>query len=334
MAFGTAFGADSEVARLNSDYKVFLNGRDVTQYALASVSLDDTTKRIYSTLDVSFISIPRFPLNVNVGMKIEFYFRELKLFSGIIFMANYSDEYVIDTTAYDEGVYYSKNYVNKQFNNATAASIIRTVVNDAGLPLGTVDDTGYVIPELSSEDKDIASIIYETLETTEAQTGVTYYPVLRNGKLNVIKRLKPATAITISEGHNIIDVSQDISIDSLANDIIVRGGNQDNPTTARASDSDSIKKYGRMQMIDKVDEKAAPSHAKDRANKLLAENKDPAKDVSLTAIGDWYLRSGDSIYLEAPRVNAVGEYVVEEISHNIDMTTHTMSLTITKYKGG
>lgn len=332
MSLNGMFSRDSQVSNLKSDYKVVLNGRDVTEYALSNFSIDDTTARLYHTFEGGFIvgmeQGRRANLKVDVGQKIELYYKEKKLFDGIIFLATYNEDYTVSFKAYDYGIYYTKNYVNKTFKNVTADGIIKAIVGDSGLPLGSVASTGYVFPEYVAEDKSISDVVYDVLENSEAQTGKTYYPMLRNKKLNISLYEKPKKPIVFSGDKDILSVSNERSIEDLANSIIVRGGNQDNPFTATTSDSESIRKYGRMQLLESVDEKANASHARDRASKLLEKHKNPKREVSLTVIGDFNVRAGTMITIKDERVGASGNFVATEVSHNVNMSEHTMDLTL------
>ena len=323
---------DARVSDVKADYVVELNGRDVTEFATASLSLEDAVNRIYSKLSLGFIQTEFHRLNVEVGMKIKLRYKTLTLFDGIIFNASYADNYSISITAYDYGIYYAKNYVSTRYKNTTAGTIIKSVVKDAGLPLGDVADTRYIIPEYVADDKDVQAIIYELLDITYAQTGVRFYPVLRDNKLHIAKSIKPKEAVVISETNNLIAVSREVSIDDLANYIVVRGGDKDKPTTSIAKDDASIAKYGRMMMVDSVDEKAKPSHARDRANSLLKDNKKPTSSASLTAIGNFNILAGSHVYVEESRTGTVGEYVVTDVTHNVNMTSHTMSLKLEEAK--
>lgn len=320
---------DARVSDLRADYRLVLNKREVTEFALSSLTLEDADNRMYSKLNVGFTRSTTQDIKVDAGMSLRLYYKDETIFDGIVFIVGYSDDYSISVTAYDHGIYYAKNYVTKTFKNTTAGAIIKAVANDVGLPVDSVEDTRYVIPEYVMDDKSIQSVIYDTLEITEAQLGVKYRPTLRKNKLVIAKSIKPDKAIVIETGVNVIAITREISIEDLANYVIVRGGDKDNPTTAVAQDAESIKRYGRMMFVESVDEKAKPSHAKDRANSLLRENKAPSSEVSLTALGDFNVRVGTHIYVkDSEYTHTAGEYVVSAVTHSVEMTGHTMALTL------
>lgn len=319
---------DRKLNELNQAHRLVLNGREVSEFALSDMSLEETVDRLYGKLSASFLWIDETNarLKVDVGMRLQLIYGGKELFDGIIFTTTYNDDYTINVTAYNHGIYYAKNYVNKTFKKVKGSGIINTIINDAGLPSASVADTGYVIPEYVAENKTIQDVIYDVLEISESQTGSRYYPLLRSNKLVVAKYVKPPYAIVLSETDNMIAVTKEVSIENLANHITVIGGNKDKPTTVVESDAESIKKYGRMQMIDNVDEEAKPSHARDRAKALLKENKDPETTVDITAIGHYGVRAGTSILVEETRTGSAGEYVVESVTHSVNKTDHTMSL--------
>lgn len=322
------FNLNSYIPALKPEYVVTLNNRDVTQFVTSSLSLEHSVNRLYKKLSLGFTQQDTVRLNINPGQKVGLFFKNRLIFEGIIFDASFADNWTTSVTAYDAGVYYAKNLVNKSFVNTTAGTMVKTVTKDVGMAVGEIANTGYIIPEYEMADKSLQDIAFDTLDITYEQTGKRFYALLIDGALSIVPYVKPPQAVVIEEGRNMIAVSKEVTINDLANYVVVRGGNKDNPTTSIAKDDASIAKYGKMMKVDSVDEEAEPSHARDRAQSILNESKAPKRKVSASALGDFNVMAASHVYLRESRTYVSGEYVVESVTHNIDMTTHTMSLTL------
>lgn len=316
----------------NSTYRVVFKGRDVTECTLPDITLEHTSDRIYTKFTVGFVKSSHCMLGMKVGDRINFNVRNLKVFDGIIFKISSADKDRYSIIAYDHGVYYAKNYVNKSFKKTSAGSIIRAAVRDSGLPVASIANTKYKIPEYVADDKSIQDVIYDMIELEYKQTGIRLIPTLRDNKLVVARKIRPPKALELNSDTNLLSVSYDTSIESLANDIIVRGGTEKKPLSARSSDSASIKKYGRMQLIDKADEKAKSSHVRSRAKTLLNDNNKPSEELSVSALGDFDVKAGTTVYVSDKFTGVKGEFIVLSASHSVQMFTHTMNLKLRRDK--
>ncbi|RXI46261.1 hypothetical protein DP145_06695 [Clostridium tetani] len=274
-----------------------------------------------SSLDIKLLKDKT--VSINNGDVVSFKVDNNKVFYGYVFDNGGSKEPEIKLTAYDQIRYllFNDTYV---FKNKKANQIISQIAKDVGLRIGTIEDTGYVIPSVLEDDKKLLDIIYSALDKTLMSTKQTYvlyddfgYLTLRN--INNIKQ-----PVVISDDNNLGDYDWKNSIDSdTYNRVKIVRDNKE--TRGRdvyiAQDNKNIAKWGRFQYYHKVDEKMNKAQIQELVNSTLQlKNKEKKtlklKDVISTDISaDLKLRAGSGVYVDIKEKGIKQYYLIEEATH-------------------
>lgn len=306
------------------------------------VTWKTTRKGKPSSLDIQLLKDTK--LNISNGDVISFKVDNNKVFYGYVFENSGSKDIDIKLTAYDQMRYLLNNdtYV---FKNKKANQVIVQIAKDIGLRIGTIEDTGYVIPQILEDDKKLLDIMYSALDKTLMSTKQTYalfddfgYLTLRN--INNMKQ----TAV-ISDDSNLGDYSWSNSIDNdtynrvkIVRDVKVKeektnGKNKkdkkdkknDKNKSSRevyiAQDSNNIAKWGRLQYFKKVDEKMNKAQIQELVNSTLQlKNKEKKtlklKDVVSTDLAnDLKLRAGVGVFIDIKEKGIKQYYLIEDATH-------------------
>ncbi|OSA84110.1 hypothetical protein B2H84_03210 [Clostridium botulinum] len=281
------------------------------------------TKRKDKPSSLDFEILKDKQITINNGDVISFKVDNNPVFYGYVFENGGNKNPIIKVTAYDQLRYllFNDTYV---FKNKKASQILIQIAKDIGLRVGTIEDTGYVIPQLLEDDKKLLDIIYSSLEKTLMNNKRTYTLYDDFGYLNLknINNLKQE--VVISDDNNLGDYDWKNSIDSdTYNRVKIVRDNKD--TKGRdvyiAQDSRNIAKWGRLQYFKKVDEKMNKAQIQEMVNAALKlKNRETKtlklKDVISTDIGaDLKLRAGSGVYVDIKEKGIKQYYLIEEATH-------------------
>lgn len=308
--------------------QLLLDNKDGNVFDISKLVTEVTwkTKRKGKPSSLEFNFLKDKSITINNGDVVSFKVDDHKVFYGYVFDISGSKGQEIKVAAYDQIRYLLSNdgclFVNKK-----ASQIITQIVKNIGLTIGTIEDTGYVIPAFHEDDKKLLDIMYSALEKTLMSTGKTYtlyddfgFLCLKN--INNMKQLA-----VISDDSNLSDYDWKNSIDNdTYNRIKVVRDNKD--TNERdvyiAQDSKNIAKWGRLQYFHKVDEKLNKAQIQEMIdNTLKLKNRETKtlklKDVISTDIKeDLKLRAGSGVYVEIKEKGIKQYYLIEDATHKFD----------------
>ena len=154
---------------------------------------------------------------------------------------------------------YLKANASYSFYAQSAADIIKQIAEDQELEVGELADTGYRLPSLIMQDKSCIDIINTAVQKTLLNTGkvFVFYDSGDGLALKEAKDLK--TDIVIGDHSLMTNYTFDSSIDSQTyNSVKIARPNKE---TGKADvfimkDSETIGKWGLLQLYQKVDEAA------------------------------------------------------------------------------
>lgn len=265
-------------------------------------------------------------ISIKKGGLLEFKHNGDTLFRGVIFATDINERGDMNVTAYDENVYLTKSTENRKFTKMKASEIARRICNDFDIPIGKISDTGYVIPKLIMRDKSLYDILLYALTLTKKQTGKRFFISNKDGKFYLRAASESTSKYLIERGRNIITASYSESIEETKTQVKVIGGKDDKFVVKLKNDS-LAKKYGIMQEIDHMDEKATKSQVEQRARTLLKERGVIDDQASVEVLGIDDVITGTAVYVKEPMTGIVGGYYVTSDSHTFsDTGVHTMSL--------
>ncbi len=256
------------------------------------------------------------------------------VFFGFVFKQQRTKDQIITVTAYDQ-LRYLKNKDTKVYENKTASQFISMLAADFQLNIGTLENTGYVIPSRVEENTVLFEMIENALDLTLTNTGEMFVLYDDFGKLT-LKALSsmyvgvPGAYLMIDEetGEN-FDYTSSID-DNTYNKIKLTYDNED--TGYRevyiAQDSSNINRWGILQYFDTL-QKGENGQAK--ADALLSIYNKKTRNLRITnAIGDNRVRAGSMVVinLDLGDMKVKNFMVVEKVTHTYKEGEHWMNLTL------
>lgn len=256
-----------------------------------------------------------------------------KIFYGYIFEEGFSKSGDTSIKAYDQ-LRYLKNQDTYVMPSSTASNAVRRIAGLLNLNVGTLEDTGYVVPGIVEDDKEAFDVVAKFLDSTLIASNRNFVLFDNFGKLelkDINNLVIPADDFYIGEGSLLYDYEYSKSIDSETYNRVkfVR----DNKDTGKretfiAQDSANIKKWGLLQKFEKVDENMTNAQIKDLVDRsMLAYNKE-TKTLELSCLGNWKVRAGRMVYLYLEDLGIENYVMVDECTHSWQEAVHTMKLKV------
>jgi hypothetical protein len=265
--------------------------------------------------------------DIENGKVVEFYNKGVKLFRGIVFAFNIDRSGSQSITAYDENVYLLKSTDTRTFKNVKASDIVRRICSDFGIPVGSIADTGYIIPKLILKQKTLLDMVNYALELTRRQTGKRYILRNENGRLSLVQFTAKRSSFLLETTKNIISADYSQSIEDTKTQVKVIGG-KDDAIIKTVRNASVTSKYGVMQHLETMDEKATTSQVSQRADQLLKELAVINDQASIEVLGIDEITTGMGLYVREPMTGLTGGYFVTNDTHRYANGVHTMSLEI------
>lgn len=296
---------------------------DISEFLASSVSFEDNINKsgilnfsIFNSLD----------FQIEEGNKIVFAFDSENYFEGYVFKIGYSQSDEIKITAYDQLRYLKANetYV---FNGIPASSALKQICNDFKIKTGEIQNTVFKLPELIFDNKAILDIISDCLVATMTKTNQMFF-IKDNCGLVELKNISTTISdIVIDPEWLLYGYSYDRSIDdNTYNQIkLIR----DNKNTGErelyvAKDSSTIKKWGTLQLTEKVDDNLNPEQIKAMADAYLKLKNKVQQKLTVEITGDKRIRAGNVICVSIPKHSIQDFLLCTYASHTFESTGHTI----------
>ncbi|MNU85104.1 phage late control protein GPD [compost metagenome] len=250
------------------------------------------------------------------------------LFYGYVFVIGRGEEETFKVKAYDQIRYLSSNdtYVVK---NITAAALLKQIAKDFGLKVGSVADTKYKIPSMIEDNQKLIDIISKALDYTVINTGNIFVLYDDFGNLVIKDSKNMRLDLLIGDDSLMTGFSFERSIDSDTYNRVKLV--QDNKKSKKrevyiAQDSANIGKWGRLQLMQKVDDNKNAAQIKQLLDQLIKLKNRETKTLKLDALGDPSVRAGCYVPIEIQELGINQYYLVDECTHKISGNEYTMSL--------
>lgn len=257
------------------------------------------------------------------------------MFFGFVFKQKRSKDQIITVTAYDQ-LRYLKNKDTIKYENSTASQFIGTLAADYRMNVGTLEDTGYIIPWRIEQDTELAKMVENALDVTLMNTGKMFVFYDDFGKLT-LKNLEnmrvgndEGAYLMIDEetGEN-FDYTSSID-DNTYNKIKLTYDNED--TGYRdvyiAQHGENMNKWGILQYFDTLEK---GENGKAKADALLSLYNKKTRNLKITkAIGDNRVRAGSLVVvnLDLGDIKLKNFMLVEKCKHTYNESEHWMDLTL------
>jgi len=268
-------------------------------------------------------------LNITEGNAVKLIVDGVNVFFGFIFAIGRDKTNIIQVTAYDQ-LRYLKNKDSYPFANKRADEVVRILAEDHLLKVGSLANTGYVIPKQIEDNKTLFDMIQNSLDETLRNTKRLYVLYDDFGKL-ALKNVEDMLLNLLIDS----DTAQSYDYKSSINDNTY---NQvkliyDNKSTGKrevyiAKDSKNINAWGLLQHFETTDN---PQGASDKVNALLSLYNAKTRNLKINkAFGDVRVRGGSSVVvmLNLGDVKIQNYMLVENVTHTFENGLHTMDLAL------
>lgn len=247
---------------------------------------------------------------------------EVPVFQGIIVSEKQSGASKYSYTCFDYCFYLNKSEIEIQFNGISGTEAIKKVCSENDVPLGNVADIKTSIKKVY-QGQPVSEVIQDIIKQATDETGNKYRLEYRDGKIHVedYKELVLKDVIT----DPISNYSRDLSMEEMRNSIVAISSKEKAASVkSTIQDDESVKKYGLIRKIVKVDDKKQAQTAQ-IAKKTIQDLNKVGEKLNVTLLGDDTVRSGRIIIIDDNTVNIHDKFTVINCKHAYGVN-HTMTL--------
>lgn len=258
------------------------------------------------------------------------------MFKGFVFKKSRDqDVKKIKVTCYDQ-LRYLKNKDSRVFENVTSNQIFEQLCKDFVLKYKTVDKSSYICAPRSEDATSLYDMIKNALDDTLINTGNWYFIRDNFGTLehlNIMSCIRPEV---LGDKSFVTGFEYETSIDDeVYNQIKLY---RDNETTGKrevfivndtVNGGEKIKRWGILQLYEKVDEKYNLAQIESRALRMLKYYGETKRNLSLNCLGIKEFFAGCIFKCKIADLGdlSLNSYlIVTECTHKISNEQHTMDI--------
>lgn len=315
------------------------SSEDGTIYDLSNISesvstskpIDSSAGKCSFTIDTNKQKI-RIPMGSTVSLTVTESGKRKGKFFGYVFSSEPKGDEV-KITAYDQ-LRYLKNNETYVLTGRTMEYVIRLIGRDFGLRLGTIEGTGYILPERIEDNKALGDIIQRAIDFTLQGTMKQYIIRDEFGYLCCRDVSKLVTNLVIGDVSLLNDYGYKESIDSETfNSVKLYKDNEDTGKreTYIVLDSNNIKRWGKLQKYESVDENMTDAQIRAKAEQLLKLYNKVERSLTLKCEGVIDLEPGSGVYLDITDIPGVvfrQAVLITKIDDTYENGIHTMDLEV------
>lgn len=256
------------------------------------------------------------------------------VFFGFVFVQKRDKDGIISVTAYDQ-LRYLQNKDTYVYENKTADQLVSMIAKDFSMNVGTLENTGYVIPSRVEDSTSLFDMVENALDLTLQNKKEMYVLYDDFGKL----ALKNISNMYVGESGKYLMIDEQTgenfdytsSIDSdTYNKVKLTYDNED--TGKRevyiAQDSANMNRWGVLQYYDTL---SKGENGQAKADALLSLYNAKTRKLKITnALGDTRVRAGSMIVvnLDLGDMKVKNFMLVEKAVHKFKLDEHFMDLTL------
>lgn len=283
--------------------EVKLNGKNITQL-VSSLSFENSIDSLATTISFSvpFHKKTDFYIEIEVGDKIEISKDSKNIFKGMVVEVSINDV-TMNLKAMDIGFYLNKNKVLKQVRNTSGNQAIKSICSEIGIPI-EVKGLEVKINKVYKTET-IADIINDIIKQDTQQSKKEYCIYVLDNKVYVDFQGENEVDISfklsgkdiLKESGAIINQTSTYNIEDLKNSVLVVSNDSNSILQlAKAEESDSISKYGKLQEVIELEAKEV-AKANDVALNAIKISGKIKEELSVEIVTDKYIFSGQSLKL-------------------------------------
>lgn len=310
-------------------YELYITHKGRVQKPIVEGDVIWETARMGQPGKLTFNVINDDELDFQEGNPVIFKANGINIFFGFVFTKNRDKEQIISVTAYDQ-LRYLKNKDTYVYTKKKASDVVKMIAKDFNLNIGTIADTGYVIPSRIRENMALFDIIYDALDLTLLNRRKLYVLYDDFGKLTLkdIETMKIPDLVLGEFNSQNFSYTTDIDTDTYNKVKLYRENEKSGKREVYiAQDSKNINNWGVLQYFDKVDE---DTNAKVKAESILELKNKKKRTLQLkNVLGDVRARAGTSAMILMRDIGdiSVKQYMlVEKAKHVFSNDEHWMTL--------
>lgn len=266
-----------------------------------------------------------FPLGTRTALKVNGHL----VWVGYTMYKRRTSDQTIECTAYDQ-LRYLKMKITASYDNLTAGDIIKGIIDQNGLELGTIDQTKEYKLTYVAEDKELLEIVDYVSQMHTAATDEVMIFFDDKGYLSWRKLDSLQVTDTLYTAGRMQDFEYTSSIENSYDSVVVdwldAGGN-DTGKVIKVQDDNHVKYWGLLRYHDQSNE--GLEIVKQKAQVLLDElNRETRKLQLKKCLGDVRVRGGSLIpvKLNLGDMELLSMMVVRSVTHTIDAGAYFMDI--------
>ena len=277
------------------------------------------------------------PLTFEEGATVSVILDGYNMFKGFVFKRSRDqDVSKIKVTCYDQ-LRYLKNKDSRVFENVTSSQIFEQLCKDFVLKYKTVDASSHICAPRSEDATSLYDMIKHALDDTLANTQKWYFIRDNFGTLEHLNILSCIRPEVLGDKSFVTGFDYETSIDDeVYNQIKLY---RDNQTTGKrdvfivndtVNGGDKLKKWGILQLYEKIDESYNVAQIESRALQMLKYYCDTRRSLTLHCLGVKEFFAGCIFKCKIEDLGdlSMNSYLlVTECTHKISNEEHTMDIT-------
>lgn len=285
---------------------------------------------------LEFTVLKTSPLTFAEGATVSVILDGYNMFKGFVFKKGHTEEaHKIKVTCYDQ-LRYLKNKDSRVFENVTSHQIFEQLCKDFVLKYRIVDKSSHICAPRSEDATSLYDMIKNALDDTLLNTGAWYFIRDNFGVLEHLNIASCARPEVLGDKSFVTGFDYETSIDDdVYNQIKLY---RDNDSTGKRevfivndtiNGGDKIRRWGILQLYEKIDEKYNLAQIEARALKMLKYYCSTRQSLKLKCLGVKEFFAGCVFKCKIADLGdtSINSYLlVTECTHSISNHHHTMDL--------
>ena len=227
----------------------------------------------------------------------------------------------IDVTAYDRGLYLTRNSAFLRVNGQTPEAVTASLCRQFGIQTGTLAATGIPLTR-NFPGVPLYKIVMTLYSLAADRTGKKYRVRFRGQKLEVVEAAQSAESVVLRPGSNLLGFVTKESASAMTNSVAIYNDRYE-PVATR-QDDEAAALYGLMQTAIRS---GAYDDPEGHAKQLLKENG-LKTTITLTALGDVRLITGNTVVVQEPVTEISGLFWILSDTHTWTRGLYQTKLTL------
>lgn len=227
----------------------------------------------------------------------------------------------IDVTAYDRGLYLTRNSAFLRVDGQTPEAVAASLCRQFGIRTGTLAATGVPVTR-NFVGVPLYKLIMTLYSLAADRTGKKYHLRFRGAELEVAEAAQSSASVALRPGSNLLGFVTKESASAMTNSVAIY---DDGGRLLRTrQDDQAAALYGLMQTAIRA---GAYDDPDGHAGQLLKENG-LKTTITLTALGDVRLVTGSTVVVEEPVTGTQGLFWILSDAHTWTRGVYRTKLTL------